>query len=81
MEGVKFTKRVHLVIDQPLYDQVVKEVDDNPYIYNSVSHYIRCAIINKSRVKKIIEKRIGCNQNPIIDGILKDILRELGLEK
>ncbi len=47
MESIKFDKQLHVFMDENLLERVKERVENNKYLYNSSSHFARCAIIAK----------------------------------
>lgn len=50
-----FNKRFLIQLDKSLWDELHSLVEDNKDVYNSVSHYIRCAIIQKLHPSKALK--------------------------
>lgn len=44
---LKYDKQIHIFLDNNMFYDLKLYVSENKGVYNSVSHYIRCAIIQK----------------------------------
>ena len=49
MESIKFDTQIPLTINKELLEQLDETVKEKKQLYNSRSHFIRCAIIEKLR--------------------------------
>ena len=48
----RYDKSITIRLDEDLLEELNVVMESNKYTYNSISHYARCAIIEKLRGKK-----------------------------
>ena len=51
MESIKFNTQIPLTLNKELLEELDEKVAEKKQLYNSRSHFIRCAIIEKLRGK------------------------------
>jgi len=47
MESIKFNKQIPLILNNELLERLDDKVQQKKQFYNSRSHFVRCAIIEK----------------------------------